>query len=219
MVLSRRTFAKIVAATPAISSCYSAPSETLRAAGAKKKLLIGNAVSFRQLERLDYTALLRNQASILVSENDMKWLLIHPEPERYDFAHSDALVAFAAKNNQKVRGHNLCWHNQMSTWFQSAATPENAADLLRRHIAEVAGHYRGRIHSWDVVNEAINVDDGRPDGLRKSQWLNLLGPQYLDIAFTAAAKADGQAILRITTTIWSKTRPSAKQNVGRFSSF
>src|SRR3954447_4040632 len=51
-------------------------------------------------------------------------------------------------------------------------------------------HYRGRIHSWDVVNEAINVDDGHPDGLRKSQWLNLLGPQYLDIAFTAAAKAD-----------------------------
>ena len=72
---------------------------------------------------------------------------------------------------------------------------ENAADLLRRHIAEVAGHYRGRIHSWDVVNEAINLDDGRPNGLRKSQWLNLLGPQYLDIAFTAAAKADGQAIL------------------------
>jgi endo-1,4-beta-xylanase len=195
MVLSRRTFTKFVAATPAISSCYSASSETLRDAGAKKNLLIGSAVSFRQLERPDYTTLLREQASIVVSENDMKWLLIHPEAERYDFAHSDALVAFAAKNNQKVRGHNLCWHNQMSTWFQSIATPENAADLLRRHIAEVAGHYRGRIHSWDVVNEAINVDDGRPDGLRKSQWLNLLGPQYLDVAFTAAAKADGQAIL------------------------
>src|SRR3954466_8193811 len=74
MVLSRRTFAKLVGATPAISSCYSAPSETLRAAGAKKNLLIGSAVSFRQLERPDYTTLLREQASILVSENDMKWL-------------------------------------------------------------------------------------------------------------------------------------------------
>ena len=132
MVLSRRTFTKLAAATPAISSCYSAPSETLRAAGAKKNLLIGSAVSFRQLGIPDYTTLLREQASIVVSENDMKWLLIHPEAERYDFAHSDALVAFAAKNNQKVRGHNLCWHNQMSTWFQSIATPENAADLRRR---------------------------------------------------------------------------------------
>jgi len=195
MTISRRTFTKIAAAAPAISSCYSAASETLRAAGAKKNLLIGSAVSFGQLERPHYRALLSEQASIVVSENDMKWQLIHPEPDRYDFAHADALVAFAATNDQKVRGHNLCWHNQMSSWFQSVATPENAADLLRRHIAEVAGHYRGRIHSWDVVNEAINVDDGRPDGLRKSQWLNLLGPQYLDIAFTAAAKADGQAIL------------------------
>ena len=77
----------------------------------------------------------------------MKWLLIHPEPDRYDFADPDALVAFAAKNNQKVRGHNLWWHDQMSTWFQSVFTPGNAADLLRRHIAEVAGHYRGTIHS------------------------------------------------------------------------
>ena len=81
MVLSRRTFTKFVAATPAISSCYSASSETLRDAGAKKNLLIGSAVSFRQLERPDYTTLLREQASIVVSENDMKWLLIHPEAD------------------------------------------------------------------------------------------------------------------------------------------
>ena len=195
MLATRRAFTKVLAASPAFSSRMFAASETLREAGAKKNLLVGSAVSYRQLERDDYRTLLSEQASIVVSENDMKWQLIHPEVDRYDFTHADALLAFAAKSNQKVRGHNLCWHNQLPGWFQSVATPENAADLLRKHIAEVAGHYRGRIHSWDVVNEAINVDDGRPDGLRKSPWFNLLGPQYLDIAFAAAAKADGQAIL------------------------
>ncbi len=195
MLATRRAFTKVLAASPAFCSRMFAASETLREAGAKKNLLVGSAVSYRQLERDDYRTLLSEQASIVVSENDMKWQLIHPEVDRYDFTHADALLAFAAKSNQKVRGHNLCWHNQLPGWFQSVATPENAADLLRKHIAEVAGHYRGRIHSWDVVNEAINVDDGRPDGLRKSPWFNLLGPQYLDIAFAAAAKADGQAIL------------------------
>jgi endo-1,4-beta-xylanase len=194
IMIPRRTFTKLLAGLPAITS-LAAANETLRQAGAKKNLLVGSAVSFRQLQRPDYRKLLSDQASIVVSENDMKWQLIHPEAERYDFAHADALLAFAATADQKVRGHNLCWHNQLPGWFQSVATPENAGDVLRRHIAEVAGHYRGRIHSWDVVNEAINVDDGRPDGLRKSPWFNLLGPQYLDIAFTAASKADGQAIL------------------------
>jgi endo-1,4-beta-xylanase len=194
-MILRRTFTKLLAAMPAVASYPSAASETLREAGAKKNLLVGSAVSYRQLERGDYRKLLADQASIVVSENDMKWQLIHPEVQRYEFTHPDALIAFAAKSNQKVRGHNLCWHNQLPSWFQSVATPGNAADQLRKHIAEVAGHFRGRIHSWDVVNEAINIDDGRQDGLRKSPWFNLLGPQYLDIAFSAAAKADGQAVL------------------------
>lgn len=192
---TRRTFSKILAGAPALPPSWFSGSETLRAAGAKKNLLVGSAVSFRQLERPELRTLLSEQASIVVSENDMKWGLIHPEVDRYDFAHADALLSFAAEAKEKVRGHNLCWHNQLPGWFSTVATAKNAADLLRRHIAEVAGHYRGRIHSWDVVNEAINVDDGRGDGLRKSPWFNLLGSQYIDIAFTAAAKADGQAIL------------------------
>ena len=154
-MIPRRTFTKLLAAVPAFSSSLSAASETLRDAGARKNLLVGSAVSYRQLERDDYRTLLANQASILVSENDMKWQLVHPEVDRYDFSHPDALVGFAKKENQKVRGHNLCWHNQLPRWFPSVATPENAGDLLRRHIAEVAGRYRGRIHSWDVVNDAF----------------------------------------------------------------
>jgi endo-1,4-beta-xylanase len=138
---------------------------------------------------------LADQASIVVPENEMKWQLIHPEPDRFDFARADALLSFALQHGQKLRGHNLCWHNQMPSWFAQLATPANAGDLLRRHIAEVAGHFAGHIHSWDVVNEAVKVEDGRPDGLRNSQWLQLLGPDYIGIAYRAASQIDPKALL------------------------
>jgi endo-1,4-beta-xylanase len=83
--------------------------------------------------------------------------------------------------------------NQLPGWFAQLATPANAGDLLRRHFAEGAGHFAGHIHSWDVVNEAVHTED-RPDGLRNSQWLKLLGPD-IGIAYTAAAQADPHALL------------------------
>lgn len=171
------------------------PSHGLRDLGAEKNLLVGSAVSYAELQWPDFTNLLAAQASIVVSENDMKWQRIHPEPDRFDFQKADALADFAAAHRQRLRGHNLCWHNQLPAWFKQAATPDNAADLLRRHIAEVAGRFAGRIHSWDVVNEAVAVEDGRSDGLRNSIWLQLLGPRYIEIAFRAAAEADPNALL------------------------
>ncbi len=125
----------------------------------------------------------------------MKWQNIHPEPDRYNFTRADALLSFATVHRQKLRGHNLCWHNQMPSWFGQVATPQNAEGLLRKHIAEVAGHFAGHIHSWDVVNEAVHVEDGRPDGLRNSKWLQLLGPDYIGIAYREASKADKNALL------------------------
>jgi endo-1,4-beta-xylanase len=92
-------------------------TETLRSSGVRKNLLVGTAVSFRELQRPEFTAVLAEQAAIVVPENEMKWSLIHPEPDRFDFSRGDALVEFAAGHNQRVRGHNLCWHEQLPSWF------------------------------------------------------------------------------------------------------
>jgi endo-1,4-beta-xylanase len=179
-------------------------SDFLRAHAEAHGLLYGAAV-MPQLLDVDgfaagtttdgYTRLIAEQTNILVAENVMKWGPLRPTATTYDFTQADKLMRFAALAGQKVRGHNLCWHENIPAWFQATATKENARTLLTDHIRTVAGRYRGRIHSWDVVNEAINPKDGRGDGLRKSPWLDLIGPDYVELAYRTAGEADPEAKL------------------------
>jgi endo-1,4-beta-xylanase len=174
-------------------------ADSLRAHAAARGLMYGAAV-VPQLLDVDglaagttadgYTQLIKTQANILVAENAMKWGALRPSPGVFDFTQADKLMRFAALAGQRVRGHNLCWHEGNPAWLKTAATKDNARQLLTQHIQTVAGHFRGQLHSWDVVNEAIDPKDGLKDGLRKTIWLDLIGPDYLELAFRTAAAAD-----------------------------
>jgi endo-1,4-beta-xylanase len=142
-----------------------------------------------------YAALIREQCRIVVAENAMKWAALRPSADGFNFDQADALVAFAETNRMKIRGHNLVWHQSNPKWLEATATAANARELLVTHIETVAGRYAGRMHSWDVVNEAIHVEEGRPDGLRNSLWLRLIGEEYIELAFKTAREADPQALL------------------------
>jgi endo-1,4-beta-xylanase len=195
----RRNFLQLSLGTLAASVLpgSSRPSEIpkLREFARSKGLLFGTAVSDSQLRRPDFTPLVLGQCSILVAENQMKWRATHPEQDRFDFAQADFFMDFASSHRLPARGHNLCWHEHNPPWLDSAITPQNAVSLLTTHIQTVVARYKGRIHSWDVLNEAIDPSHGNSQGLRNSLWLQNIGEDYVELAYRAAAKADPAAIL------------------------
>ena len=142
-----------------------------------------------------YTQLFVEQTRILVAENAMKWFALRPAADRFDFSNADRMMGFAQLTGKVVRGHNLCWHEGLPLWFGKTVNKDNARQILTDHIRTVAGRFRGLVQSWDVVNEAIWPQDGRPDGLRKWPWLEMIGPEYIELAFRTAAQADPQAKL------------------------
>lgn len=146
------------------------PAASLAELAQAKGLRFGSAVgagpatggSFRNP---DYARLLKTDCTVLVAENEMKWQALRPGPDSFDFAPFDGIVAFAADNGLAVRGHTLLWHRSrwMPGWlevFDFGANPASeAARLLTTHIKTVTDRYRGKILSYDVVNETV-MEDG-----------------------------------------------------------
>jgi endo-1,4-beta-xylanase len=189
--------AKGLARTPENQPASITGAGSLKAHAVARGLLTGCAVNanlFRDDE--SFRTLLAEQYNIVVPENCLKWNILRPTADTYDFADADSLVAFAEAHKMKVRGHNFVWHEALPAWFAGNVNKDNAQKFLVDHIHTVGGRYKGKMHSWDVVNEAIWMPDGRPDGLRSSSpWFQMLGPGYIDIAFRTARQADPTALL------------------------
>ena len=157
--------------------------------------VIGAAIPGAELNPAERQLLFTNFGTV-TSENCMKPEPIHPAEDRFEFAKADALVDMARANGLTVNGHTLIWHQQCPDWFfrdgDRTAGRELVLKRMRAHIAAVAGHFAGKLKSWDVVNEAI--DDGN-DYLRKTPWLTGIGDDYIAEAFRAARQADPTAEL------------------------
>lgn len=159
---------------------------------------IGVAVSLRDLRDTDESKLILQQFNSLTPENDMKMGPLHPEENRYNWKAADAIVAFAQAHGLRVRGHNLCWHQQTPRWlFRDPAgnlvSKEILLQRLKAHITTVVNRYKGKIYAWDVVNEAITDDSTR--FLRNSLWYRICGEDFIAKAFEYAHAADPKAQL------------------------
>lgn len=158
---------------------------------------LGVAVSQRDLAGDEAKFILKNFNS-LTPENAMKMGPIHPKENEYYWKDADSIVNFAQHNGLKVRGHNLCWHNQAPAWIFKddegmQVTKEVLLKRLKDHITTVVGRYKGKIYAWDVVNEAISDKPG--EYLRNSLWYQVCGEEYIAKAFEYAHAADPAAIL------------------------
>ncbi|MBJ6644393.1 endo-1,4-beta-xylanase [Streptomyces sp. BSE7-9] len=142
----------------------------------------------------EYRKVLGREFSSVSPENQMKWDYIHPERDRYDFEQADAIVEFARKNRQVVRGHTLLWHSQNPAWLEEGDfTKAELRGILREHITKVVGRYKGKIQQWDVANEIF--DDQGNLRTRENIWIRELGPEIVADAFRWAHKADPKAKL------------------------
>ena len=163
----------------------------------KNYFSIGVAVTPGNLSG-DEANLVLQQFNSLTPENAMKMAPIHPEEDRYFWRDADSIISFAQRHGLRVRGHNLCWHNQVPRWMfvgkdGKTVSKEILLQRLKDHITTVVNRYKGKIYAWDVVNEAIS---DRPDEyLRNSMWLQICGEEYISKAFEYAHAADPNAIL------------------------
>jgi endo-1,4-beta-xylanase len=196
--ISSLSFLSVREALTTATVCLRVPDDvssvpSLRKVAAKRGLLIGAATEAVPLVREpDFASLLGNQFSMLATENRMKFNIIHPERERYDFTQADVIVKFAQANQMAVRGHCFVWHEHFPGWLNSADIPTTIAEqIVREHIETVMRRYAGKVAYWDVVNEAIS-DDGH---MRETKWKSLLGEDYIAKAFRWSRVADPNAKL------------------------
>jgi endo-1,4-beta-xylanase len=173
---------------------------TLKERAATKGLIYGAAIRYPDLSSDSLlAAAVAKECGILVPEWELKWSAgqqpLRPDKDRFDFRAADWMAKFANSHNLLFRGHTLVWHESLPRWFKYKVNRQNAELFLTEHINKVVGRYAGRIHSWDVVNEAIALWDKRSDSFRKTPWLEYLGTDYIELAFRLAAKADPRALL------------------------
>ena len=197
--------AAAAAAACARSTVYTqAAEQSLRELAAAKGVDYGAMVTWKSwdgdnaLSRGDaFAQLVERECSLIVSAMEMFWGLNAQTTGSFDFSGADDIADWAQGHGKKLRGHNLIWHEQTPKWFRGIDDAAYGEKMLVKHVQGLCKRFAGRMHSWDVANEVISSETDRPDGLRKSKYLDLLGPGYLDTAFHAAREADPKALLVI----------------------
>ena len=179
-----------------------------------KHFLIGVAVDTHLPAGQDPAAeaIVKEQFNQVVAENCMKGEENHPEVNRFDFTDGDKLVDWAERNGKTVIGHCLVWHSQPPKWMFTDANGKTVSrevliGRMYNHIMTVVTHYKGKIKGWDVVNEAFE-DDG---SYRKSPYYNIIGPEFIELAFQFAHEADPNVELYYND--YSTSKPGKREAI------
>jgi endo-1,4-beta-xylanase len=203
--LDRRRLLLGAASAALVSVCRTADGAQpgLREIAASKGLLYGSAIRYSSpimkagcvLSDPAYARMAARECGLYVSTN-MFWKLVAPTPSLTDLSSVDPVIAWAKARGMAFRGTPLVWHYQTPGWYQALPDRASAIQSLRQRVHTTCARYAGRVQSWDVVNEAI-LTQGGSGGLRKNVFFEKIGPEYIDIAFSAAREADPKALLTL----------------------
>lgn len=155
--------------------------------------LVGAAISEDQILGKDKNSLsiVKNEYNTITPENSLKWMFIEPTPNKFNFNVSDKYIDFGMKNNMHIVGHALVWHSQLSDYMKEIKDSKTMSFHIQNHINTLVKRYKGKINTWDVVNEALN-EDGT---LRESVFFNIMGSEYIEKAFLWTNNADPEVKL------------------------
>ncbi len=163
-----------------------------------RKFYIGVAMNAPQITGADTLSikLIKHHFNSITAENCMKSESVQPVEDSFNYTLADKFVEFGKKNNMKIIGHVLIWHTQAPAWFFSDkegkdVTRDVLIGRMKNHIYSLVGRYKGRVHGWDVVNEAI-MDNGT---WRENKFYKIIGEDYVHLAFEFAREADPAAEL------------------------
>jgi endo-1,4-beta-xylanase len=166
--------------------------------------LLGSSLLVNEIEEQDgpHAQLLKKHFNSLTAGNELKWDATEPREGEFTFERADQIMEFAEDNDIAFRGHTLIWHSQTPDWVfyddnHNLVSKEVLYERMENHINEVMGRYKGKVYAWDVVNEVIEVGDGKPNGLRNSLWYQIAGEEFIEKAFEFAHAADPDAKLFI----------------------
>ena len=174
---------------------YPATSGKLRELAEVNGVWVGTSVAANPLlGKNEYSTAVARDFNLIVPEVGLKFEIVHPEPDRYDFCQMDTILAFAEANGMRVRGHPLVWEQQLPPWVRELSlSQEQWKALLQDHVSRLVTRYRGEIEEWDVVNELFK-EEGT---LKETIWYENVGPEYIELALRWAHDADPNARLFI----------------------
>lgn len=156
--------------------------------------LVGMTVATDKLDNPRNVEIMRRDFSSLTGEWQMKMNIMYPSQGTYNFGPADEIVDFAEANNINMHGHALIWHSSTPSWVENfAGSDQEFEDMIKDYITTVVTRYKGRVASWDVVNEALSDDPGHP--LRETVFSRRLGPDYVRKCHQWARDADPDVIL------------------------
>lgn len=186
--------AQTLSGDPSVEPPTAHPARRLDELARRSGRRFGFAVHPSYADKDPVRSLLQQHAGIITAENAMKWRNIESLFGGRDYTQADRVMAIAAGLGVPMRGHTLAWH-QSTPGYLKGVTPEQFAKAQAAHLQALVLRYKGRIHTWDVLNEVVDADSKTADGMRDSALSRLWGVDQYPVLFELARSADPQARL------------------------